>query len=287
MITINELKYVSSWATKTPYPGINYAKKSIEKLIDAVDAYEEYYMDKEYDIILSNGDQFKFQIMAKNLCHMLGIDYKNLNSEYHQKFREDILGITDSLRSYDFLKVIIENIDKVLKFDYENSGKILNYYRLMVKCSIFEKLSDFTKFNFGVIDFDKNTYQYISGSSYNGNTEKFLYVHSNEQNCPYFLMGILQGSEENYAVETLIAPTNIKDFFNNQNVAIPTQILVTTNDTMDKFEATPSEKLALLNQYKALIREYLIANNINIYADYLATLTTQENDYNSRKKRIL
>ena len=51
--------------------------------------------------------------------------------------------------------------------------------------------------------------------------------------------------------------------------------MVTTTDRMDKFEATPSEKIALLNQYRAIVNEYNIANNINIFGDCEAMLGEQ------------
>ena len=176
MITKKELSFVSNWATKAPYPGLKYAEQSVEKLIHAVEDYDKYYSNKEYDLILSNGEQILFEILNMNLCHMLGVDFKNLISERYDIFREEILGLTGSIQSYVLLKTIIEKIDDVLKYDYDNSGKILNYYRIMIKCSIFEKLSDFSRFNFGVINFDKDIYQKNSGSHFNGKSEKFLYL---------------------------------------------------------------------------------------------------------------
>jgi len=298
MITLRELNYVSSWASKAPYPGVAYAEGAAKKLIASVDAYEQFYKNKEYDLILSNGEQFSFEIAPMNLCHMLGVDYKNLSGDYFREFREDVLKMYTPPRSYDLLKGIIEHIDDVLKYDEERSGKILNYYRIMVKCSIFEKMSNFSKFNFGVINFDKEAYEHSSSGIYHGNAEKFLYVQSNEQVCPYFMMGILptkdrfdnsdsieerffeeknekdeDGKNKDYVVETLFAPTNVRDFFCNQIVSIPTQILTTTTDAMIKKEATPANKIALLNQYKAIVTEYGIPNNIDIYSDYMAMLS--------------
>lgn len=294
MITTKELGWVSAWASKAPYPGITYAEYAAKKLINSVEAYEQFYKDKEYDLILSNGEQFSFEIEPKNMCHMLGVDYKNLASDYFHDFREEVLKIHSRPRAYELLNALVEHIDDVLKYDEARAGKILNYYRIMVKCSIFEKMSNFNKFNFGVINFDKDTYAISSNSTYKGNAEKFLYVQSNEQACPYFMMGILQRqnkleSEEEYdevtetnndeidkkyLVETLFAPTNIKHFFSNQNVCIPTQILTTTTDAMIKKEATPAHKIALLNQYKALVSEYDLVNKMDIYSDYMATLSS-------------
>lgn len=293
MITTKELGWVGTWASRAPYPGIAYAENAAKKLIQSVEAYEQLYKDKEYDLILSNGEQCSFEIAPMNLCHMLGVEYKNLAGDYFRDFREDVLKIHNRPRAYELLNALVDHIDDILEYDESRSGKILNYYRIMVKCSIFEKMSNFNKFNFGIINFDKDTYERSSGSMYRGNTEKFLYVQSNEQACPYFMMGILQNqnkieSEEyddsietsdeekgkKYVVETLFAPTNVRDFFNDQNVCIPTQILTTTTDAMIKKEATPAQKLALLNQYKALVSEYGLVNKMDIYGDYLATLSS-------------
>ncbi len=96
------------------------------------------------------------------------------------------------------------------------------------------------------------------------------------------MMGILsedkaeqeESNQDKYVAETLIAPTNTKDFFNNQEVVIPTQILVTTEEKMEKKEASPSEKIALLNQYKSIIETYSIPSRINIYGDYESMLAS-------------
>lgn len=303
MITLKELNYVSDRASRTPYPGLDYATDAAEKLINSVEMYEKYYKGKEYDLILSNGEQFEFEIYPMNLCHMLGIDFKNLSDSYFEYFRRNVLGINGSPRSYELLTAIVENIEEVLRFDKEdcrNAGKILNYYRIMVKCSIFEKLSDFSKFNFGVINFDKDTYNKLSGSNYRGNAEKLLYVQSNEQVCPYFMMGVLHDgfekkneSEETnenpttkYAVETLFAPSNVRNFFLEQKVSIPTQILITTADEMIKKEASPANKIALLNQYKTIVKEYDITNNMDIYSDYMSMLSASENAQMLNKARL-
>lgn len=281
MITKKELGYVTYWANRVPYPGIDYANKSMELLRTAVENYDKYYNGKEYDIILSNAEQLEFEILSKNLCHMLGVDYKNLAGDYFRAFREDILGVHSNVRSYDLLKAILEHADDILKYDYDNGGKVLNYYRIMIKCCIFDKLSDFSRFNFGVINFDKDLYEKVTETHYSGNSEKFLYIQSNEAASPYFMMGILKENNSEtetpesskYIVETLMAPTNISNFFNEQEVVIPTQILVTTPDKMDKFEADPSEKMALLNQYRSIIHEYSLPNRLNIYGDYESMLT--------------
>lgn len=98
-------------------------------------------------------------------------------------------------------------------------------------------------------------------------------MQTNEAIAPYFMIGILPNSGgPNYAVETSIAPIKPYDYFNNQEVVIPTSILVTTANDMIKKEATPEEKIALLNQYRSIISEYNLPNKINIYGDYESIL---------------
>lgn len=283
MITRKELGFVSSWANRVPYPGLDYATESLKKLKAVIEYFNQFYNNKQYELVLSNGEQLSFEILSKNLCHLVGIDYKNLTGEYFDNYREEVLKIDRIPRAYDLLQSIIDNFDDVLKYDYDRGGKTINYYRVMVKCSIFEKLSDFSRFNFGVINFDKDTYIKSSNSMINSNSNKFLYVQSNEPSSPYFMMGILPGSisdsdddnQEKYIAETLIAPTNTRDFFNDQEVVIPTQILITTEEKMEKVVATPSEKIALLNQYRSIIKEHNIPNRINIYGDYENMLAEQ------------
>ena len=281
MISKKELGFVGNWAKKTPYPGVEYANEAILKLKQSFEDYRKFHLNKEYDISLSNGEQILFEILSKNLCHMLGVDYKNLSSEYFDDFRDTILGVSGTIQSYSLLEKLIEKMDDVLEYDYKNGGIIFNYYRIMIKCSIFETLSDFSRFNFGVINFNKQLYDGI----FNGNTEKFLYVQSNEAVCPYFMMGILPDNKSSsfdvkYAVETLIAPSTHRDFFKDQEVVIPTQIITTTSEQMIKKEADPNEKLALINQYNAIVSELSIPNKLNIFGDYQAMLVEDS------KKRI-
>lgn len=85
MLTMKELDYVNRPINKVPFPGRNYALEAAEKLIKAFELYKSDYQDKEYDIIMSNGKSLTFEILKKNLCHMLGIDYKLVNSLFKEK----------------------------------------------------------------------------------------------------------------------------------------------------------------------------------------------------------
>ena len=283
MITKKELGFVTLWASKVPYPGLEYATESLGKLKETIEFYNKFYNNKQYELILSNGEELSFEILNKNLCHLLGVDYKNLTSDYFEDYRYDVLKLDRIPKSYELLQSIIDNIDDVLKYDYDNKGKTMNYYRIMVKCAIFEKLSDFSRFNFGVINFDKDKYIESSNNQLSCNSTKFLYGESGEMGAPYFMMGILKDNASTfdnndiYVAETLLAPHNVKDFFNNQEVCIPTQILITTDEKMEKVLATPEEKIALLNQYRGIIKNHNIPNCINIFGDYENILSEQAN----------
>ena len=283
MITRKELGYVKDWAYKTPYPGIEYAEEAMEKLNRAIEYYNKYYNNKQYELILSNGEEFSFEILNKNLCHLFGIDYKNISSDYCEGYRRNVLGLDYVPKSYELLCTLKDKIDNVLKYDYDNNGKIINYYRVMVKCAIFEKLSDFSSFNFGVINFNKDTYEKNSGETISCNSTKFLYGKSGESAAPYFMMGILKdnnwgnGFSDTYVAETLLAPSNISNYFNGQEVAIPTQILITTDEKMEKVSATAEEKIALLSQYRTIIKNNNLPNCINIFGDYENMLSEEAN----------
>ena len=279
MITRKELGYVKDWANKVPYPGMEYAEEAMKKLQAAIDYFNKFYNNKQYELILSNGEEFSFEILNKNLCHLLGIDYKNISSDYCDSYRERVLKIDYIPKSYELLLILLDHLDDVLKYDYDNGGKIINYYRVMVKCAIFEKLSDFSRFNFGVINFDKNIFLEKSAEPISCKSSKFLYGQSGERSVPYFMMGVLEdnGISNTYVAETLLAPTDPSGFFNSQEVAIPTQILVTTEDKMEKVVATAHEKIALLSEYRSIIKNNGIPNCMNIFGDYENMLSEEAN----------
>ena len=307
MISKKELGYISGWPNKVPYPGDDYALEAMEKLKQAEKLFREIYANNKYNITLSNNEEIELEIKDKNLAHMLGIDYKNLSKEIFEDFRRDILDISpeEYLNSYTLLQRIIENSDKVINFDKTSDYlKILNYYKVSVKSDILSKLGNIADFKFGCINFDKQ--EFLKNSNvlnHNSNSTKYLYVPSEEPVAPYFLMGILDSSiitknnilddktnddtydeseliikNNPYIVETSIAPDNVKPYFQNQEVVIPTQILKDTNKELTKINATPSQKKALLKEYRSIITENGLNNRINIYSDYLSMLSQEEQD---------
>lgn len=294
MISRKELGYVGLWANKVPYPGDEYAEETMEKLKQAEKLFKEIYENNKYNITFSNNEEIELEIKAKNLTHMLGIDFKNLSSDIFRSFRRDILGLdeSESFNSYILLQRILENSDKVINFDKTSETlKALNYYKLSVKSDIFSKLGNLADFNYGCINFDKDEFLInFNSETYNPKSTKYLYIPSDDPVSPYFLMGILQetdnsqeldetndqSEERPYIVETSMAPTNVKPFFQNQEVIIPTQILKDTNRELSRICATPTQKKTLLKEYRAIITTYNISNRINIYSDYLAMISQEE-----------
>lgn len=283
MITSRELDYVDLWANKIPMPGEEYSRQVIEQMKECYEIYKQKYQNKEYSLIFSNGEEIDFEILSSNLCHMLGIDYKNIKGEYFDNYRKNYLGITSAIySSFDLLEAILEHADKVVELDNDssNKAKIINYYKSQIKCSIFKKLSDFESFDFGAINFNPND------GKYEYDKQKLLFVPSNEAICPYFFMGIRIPDEydsKKYIVSTLLAPKqeDTKTYFDNQEAMIPTQILVSDDDNLTKKCATAADKIRLLTMYKAIINQYGLQNKLNISGDYetmLNVLNSYENN---------
>lgn len=288
MISLKELEYVNSFPNQMPYPGSGYNEQAMEDLKQAFVTFEKYYKNREYCITFSNGEEIDLEILPKNLCHMVGINTKDLLGEYRSDFRKNVLNIdpTQCISSYELLKLILENSERVLS--YNAKQPLLNGYRIRVKCRIFDKISDFGKFDFGCINFDKDLYSQTNGSSMGSNSTKYLYVQSNEGNCPFFMMGIMPDSyTKKHIVETLVAPTNPKSYFENQEVIIPTQLLNFNVNELNKLNASASEKIALLNIYKAIVNRYGISLCINIYNDYEAMLGDSVNTPEPVLKRTI
>ena len=276
MISRAELQYVNDFARNVPYPGDDYAYDVMEKLKLAFNLYNEKYQDKKYSLILSNGEEINFTILPRNLCHMLGIDYKNLTSLPMEDIKENVLGIAgdESASSYSVLSKVIEKYEEVINNDRVPSNyKILNYYKILIKSSIFTKLSDFTSFNFGCINFNKEEFNNNIPGTFKPNSSKFIFTPSDDALIPYYMMGMTEDSGTNMFVpETLFATPDFLNFFVNQELVVPIQLLINDNQNLSKLIATPEEKLNILKMYRSIIQGYQTNSYINIYNDYETTL---------------
>ncbi len=304
MITKKELDYVNVWASKVPFPGEEYCHEAAEKLKQSFNLYNSRHSNKRYNISFSNNEEIELQIFPHNLCHLLGIEYKNLSNDYFMKIREEILKISPNQKfnSYDLLSSIIDHIDDVILFDERESRKLsktrlLNYYKIFIKCDIFTKLADLSKFNYGCINFTKDKLlRNNPDMKFCSNSTKYLFTPSDEIVSSYFMMGIKEDEnhrqdDENledvdneetriYIPETLFAPIEerIPSYFEDQEIIIPTQILLDDNGTLIKNVASSSEKLSLLREYQNMINKYRVSCNVNIYNDYLSLLMSDERE---------
>ena len=284
MITKKEMGSIISWASKVPYPGEDYSEEIFKKLQICFDLFNERYLNRKYTIQFSNNEEVDFEILDKNLAHILGIDYKNLQREFLDDYRRRILDLdTDYFTSYMLLEKILERKDAILEFDKKYSScEALNYYRVGIKCDIFSKLADLSKFHYGCINFNKETYDKNNPyQPFSPQSTKFLYTPSDEVVSPYFMMGIKKDDykdEDLYIVETLMAVDNPIKFFDGQEVIIPTQILTDNNGILDKNKATAAEKIKLIREYQNIVNEYKIANNLNIFGDYFSALMSKKNE---------
>lgn len=284
MISKSELKYVTKASGYAPYPGDEYASHVMTELKEANELFKEKYDGKSYSMILSNGEEFEFAILNKNLCHMLGINAKALTSEYAYDTVLKVLGLDNSLKipTYEFLTRIIERSDDVLENERkENSFKLINFYKMMVKIAIFKQLTNFQSFDYGVINFNRDTFIRNVGEYNIGSSDKYIFMPSGEVFIPYFMVGLIKNNGgEDYVPETLVAPENFVDYFKSQEFVLPVQLLIDDNKDFTKLIATPQEKLKLLNRYKEIISTYNTNSKINIYNDYIATLTEQASGKN-------
>ena len=284
MITRKEMGYVNSWPNRIPYPGEEYSVKIMEKLKKCYDLFNKKYLNRRYTIQFSNNEEIDFEILDKNLAHILGVDYKNLMKEMFDGYREEVLRIDpyEQIGSYGLLSAVIDSANDILEYDREKRACAgLNYYRIGIKCDIFSKLADLSNFHYGCINFDKGIYDEKNPEKpFSSQSNKFLYTPSDETISPYFMMGLKKDdrNEEQHIVETLIACDDPYRFFVGQEVVIPTQILTDDEGILDKKTATSAEKIRLLREYQNIVNMYQIPNNINIYGDYFSMLMGQKNE---------
>lgn len=277
MLTKKELEYVNTPTGDAPFPGLAYATCVAEQLLEAFELYKSGYQNKEYDVIMSNGETLSLEIQNKNLCHMLGIDYKRVSSLQSEK------GAT----SYQVLEWVINRLDDIIKHDRNSKVRYLNYFKVMIKSTILMSFSDFTLFDFGIIDFNKDKYDESKYKKFSSNSTTLLFTPSNEIVMPHYIMGLKKDPiDGKNIVETLYATSNVQDFMDNQTLLIPTQILITdnNNDELTKLTANPKEKIEILRLYQTLIAKNGISANIDIMGDYESMLMENASSLTRKNK---
>lgn len=171
--------------------------------------------------------------------------------------KNKVLG-DDVKNSFDILKTIIDRGDEVIENDSDTANfKLLNYYKIMIKCAIFSNLSNFNCFNFGCINFNKQAYCSLKDENikFSPQSSVFLVTETSEVNIPYGMIGLkYDNANFTFVPETLFAPINFPDFFTNQEIL--------------KLSATNEEKLYILKMYKYIIGTFNTNSIINLCVDY-------------------
>ena len=282
MITRQELDYIDYWASKTPYPGTNYALEALYKTKECLRIFNELFKDKNYTITFSDNSELFLDIESKNICHMLGVDYKNICSSYFDAYREEVLGLVNGsqITSYALISSLVDNLDNVLGYEERTGNRVLNFYKLAIKADIFLQLPCIEAMSFGCINIDRDVFQQTNNFLLGGNSTRYLYFPSDEVISPYYLLGLLKDtySRDKYVVETLLAPINYKEYFNSQEVVIPTQILINDNSKLTKEANSSSVKLGLIKEYNNLTLGCGIDNKLNVYGDYISLLSNDKKD---------
>ncbi len=192
MISKKELSYVTNLARYAPFPGKDYAIKTMDSLISSYNLFLSDYQNKTHNLIFSNGDEIEFGILDKNIAHLLGIDCTNLKSAPMEETMKNVLGLNQQeyIGTHNILKAIINRAEDVVNNDSNPYNyKILNYYKILIKSIIFSKISNFENFDFGCINFRKPEDSQEKNISYMDGCEKILFTESNEAITPYFMMG--------------------------------------------------------------------------------------------------
>lgn len=150
----------------------------------------------------------------------------------------------------------------------------------MIKSTIFLSFSNFSTFDFGMINFNKDNYNEEAYGKFLSNATTLLFTRSNEAITPYYVMGLkYDETEVKTIVETLYAPLEIGRFADSQELIIPTQILVTDKSSMEltKLTSSSKEKMETLRMYKSILASASIQANINIMGDYESILIEDSN----------
>lgn len=282
MITTTELKYIKSNAKDVPYPNTEYTNMAFDNLENAFNLFKNTFQGKQYTILLSNGEEIIFEIADRNICHLLGIDFQNLASNYMSITLDCVLNIDSNqqINSFELVERILEKRDEILKHDsnYFNSNyRILNYYRVYAKSKMFSKLENFTKFDFGCINFDKITYEEVTNKVFNPNSTKMLFIKSNESLSPYIFLGLIYDEKVKlYVGETILLDQEFYNYFINQELLLPIELIKNDKKELTKVIATNQEKLQLLRMYKSIIEYYNTGSYINIFNDYETMLNNKQ-----------
>lgn len=258
METNEELKYVCyKNLTNVPFPGIKYAEKSFDLLANSVDYFEKNLRNKKYIFTLSNGKIVELEVFDYNLAHLLGILTIKFYNPEDKKFSDNIIDIHPRKRtsSYIILKKMLEKRNEIIKYEYDNGNKNVNFYRISIRSNAFKEINNLDNFSFGIINFDANLYEKINKHNTKIKSNKLITFPFNQEQNGRTILGAKKNKE--YILETVIVHTPYHDFISGQTIAFPIKIekVLKNGEKEISKEITPCEKIELLKLYKELILE--------------------------------
>ncbi|MEG0021944.1 MAG: hypothetical protein RSA91_01535 [Bacilli bacterium] len=166
-------------------PSERYIINSLETLKKVKNQKQEQFDSKLFTIKYANKSVL-IRILNRNLSHPLGLQ----NNKENNKFIYDKLSKTDNYSNVNFLDLITNNIDDLIKLQKNFNKPLLNYYRINEKSKIFYKTTNFDNLEFNVRELN---IQEKSALNY-----KPSLLFEKKKN----LIGIFKDEEENSFLET-------------------------------------------------------------------------------------
>lgn len=251
-----------------PYPGYEYTQKALDELEIALGIYFDYYNNKKYNISLSNGEEISFIIAATSIGHMFGLDTAKIKTVLSEN------GLIDGrIGPMHLLKYIIDNKEEVLKLNEKIGNSLLNPFRIRVRCEAFRRFSNFSDMDFGCLHYDKDIAS-LKGYKIQMRAKQFLFTESNDDNAPYYMMGIAYDENTNNAyIETLFADIDSEKMFNNQLITFPLAVTTETVETFTRHESSVERRQLTFRNLSHISQKYNC--RFDYSADYIRMLSDE------------
>lgn len=239
------------------FPGKKEASLILANLAKDLELYEMVLKDRRYSFSFDNGKHFDLEIAPNQLLHILGIKYLKFFSDEYAEFR-DLLDLGDEVSSLQILKAIVTHTDEIINHDYLNIPVKLNYAKIRRKHELFNTFVnyDFNDFRFGMLEFSRQEFYRNANRRFAGEGRNLLFLRTDELKCPYIFLGLIQNSDDDYVVQTVVGPFDYEVFFQNQVVSLASSFSFSTPSTSSSYDAGYSEKLRELNQLKDMVVDF-------------------------------
>jgi hypothetical protein len=274
MFNTRELE--NATAKNTPYPGYEYTYKALEELEVALKIYLEYYFDKKYNISLSNGEEIGFNIAPSSVGHMFGLDTTKTKTALSANHVVD-----GRIGAMQLLKYIVDNKEEIVLLNEKLGNSILNPFRIRVRCEAFRRFSNFADMDFGCLHYDKDIAN-AKGYNIQMRAKQFLFTESNDDNAPYYMMGIAYDENTNNAyIETLFADIDSEKMFTNQLITFPLAVTTETVETFSRHESSVERRQLTFKNMSHISLKY------NCRFDYSADYVRMLSDERRREAKQL